>query len=232
MPLPLPSDGPPAPPQAHTTDSIEAAVRRSADNDPSRRVVVSLRNRRLYLLEGGDTLLSAPVAVGSGAVLQHEGRAWDFSTPRGRRAVLRKSRDPVWVPPDWHYVELAQRWGWRLARLRPGRSSPLADGSRLVVRGRQVVRIHPGGRREPLLPGEEIVFDGILFIPPFGTANREVPGELGRYKLDMGDGYLLHGTPHRDSIGDAVTHGCIRLLDSDIELLYAQTPVGTAVYLF
>ena len=47
-----------------------------------------------------------------------------------------------------------------------------------------------------------------------------------------GDGYLFHGTPLKNSIGLAATHGCIRLRDEDIEWMYENVPVGTKVYIF
>ncbi|HEX9564832.1 MAG TPA: L,D-transpeptidase, partial [Gemmatimonadaceae bacterium] len=65
-----------------------------------------------------------------------------------------------------------------------------------------------------------------------GTLNRMIQGELGRYALDLGDGYLIHGTPDPSSIGRAVTHGCIRLGDRDITWLYRHVPVGTPVYIY
>ena len=56
--------------------------------------------------------------------------------------------------------------------------------------------------------------------------------ELGLHALDLGSGYLLHGTPYKASIGTAVTHGCIRLHDEDIEWLHDMIPVGAKVYIF
>jgi L,D-transpeptidase YbiS len=50
--------------------------------------------------------------------------------------------------------------------------------------------------------------------------------------LNLGDGYLLHGTPYKESIGLAATHGCVRLRDEDIEWLYDHVPVGTKVYIY
>ena len=79
---------------------------------------------------------------------------------------------------------------------------------------------------------EEIVFDGTLFIPPVGTVNRRIEGELGRHALDTGNGILLHGTPHKESIGTAATHGCIRLDDDAILWLYEMVPVGARVYIY
>ncbi|NJR66639.1 MAG: L,D-transpeptidase [Leptolyngbyaceae cyanobacterium CRU_2_3] len=39
----------------------------------------------------------------------------------------------------------------------------------------------------------------------------------------------LHGTNQADLIGQAVSHGCIRLRDSDIQTLYTQVAIGTAI---
>jgi hypothetical protein len=79
---------------------------------------------------------------------------------------------------------------------------------------------------------EHIVFGDTLYVPPLGSKNRKVEGELGKFRLNMGDGFLLHGTPYKDSIGLAATHGCVRLRDEDIEWLYEHVPVGTKVYIY
>ncbi len=51
---------------------------------------------------------------------------------------------------------------------------------------------------------------------------------LGRYKFRLGiPGYLMHGTNRKGGIGVRSTHGCIRLLAPDLELLYELVPVGT-----
>jgi hypothetical protein len=193
------------------------------------QVVVSLEERRLWVLAGEDTLRSATVAVPSGVTLEYDGRRWRFDMPRGRHQVIGKKADPVWQPPDWHYAEVARDHGLRVRRLAP-RGTTLRDGRRLVVRD-SVVGIEPadGGPFEPLPPEEHVVFDGVLFIPPFGTRNRRLEGELGRYALDLGDGFLLHGTRDPDSIGTASTHGCIRLSDEDVEWLFSHVPVGAPV---
>ena len=39
----------------------------------------------------------------------------------------------------------------------------------------------------------------------------------------------LHGTNQNDLIGQAVSHGCIRLRDADIQVVYAQVAIGTSV---
>ena len=63
------------------------------------------------------------------------------------------------------------------------------------------------------------------------TARRvRLQGELGKYALDLGNGYLLHGTTDQRSIGTATTHGCIRLPDEELEWLYRHIPVGATVH--
>ena len=42
-------------------------------------------------------------------------------------------------------------------------------------------------------------------------------------------GYGIHGTVDPDSVGKQATSGCIRMLDSDVEELYAIVPNGTEV---
>jgi lipoprotein-anchoring transpeptidase ErfK/SrfK len=39
----------------------------------------------------------------------------------------------------------------------------------------------------------------------------------------------FHGTPHRWTVGHAVSHGCVRLFDEDIKALFDQVRRGTPV---
>jgi lipoprotein-anchoring transpeptidase ErfK/SrfK len=48
----------------------------------------------------------------------------------------------------------------------------------------------------------------------------------------LGDGYALHGTDKPSSIGQAVSHGCVRLRNEDIAYLYSIVPVGTPVFIY
>lgn len=52
---------------------------------------------------------------------------------------------------------------------------------------------------------------------------------LGKYWLGLGGGYALHGTNNEGSIGGAVSHGCIRMYNVDIQWLYSQAKQGTTV---
>ena len=39
----------------------------------------------------------------------------------------------------------------------------------------------------------------------------------------------FHGTPHRWTVGHAISHGCVRLYNEDVSSLYGQVKLGTAV---
>lgn len=214
-------------------DSVASVrTRLAADRDQDLRIVVSLNDRQLWALIGPDTLLKAPVAVSTDETLEYAGKSWTFETPRGVRSVIAKKENPVWIPPEWHYAEVARENGLKLAPMTPGKTV-LSDGRVLDVREKQVGVVDPVTKEFAYLPtDEEVIFDSTLFIPPIGTLNRRIEGELGRHMLDTGNGFLLHGTPHKASIGTAATHGCIRLRDEDIAWLYDMIPVGAHVYIY
>jgi hypothetical protein len=225
--------GVPAHPEAAEPDDM-AAVRywRGGVTQRGQRVVVSIQHRALWLMDGDRVLLRAPVAVGMDEPFFYEGRRYDFVTPRGRRVVRGKEKSPTWVPPDWHYYETAVARDLEVVKLRSGQRVGLSDGSRIEVRRGQVGRVNRQGNFWPFTPGTEIIFDGKIFVPPFGTAQRRIAEVLGTRKLDMGDGYLLHGTNEEDSIGAAVSHGCVRLYNEDVEQLYERVRVGTPVFIY
>ena len=216
--------------QADSLTSIRTRI--AADNARDFRIVISLNDRKLWALIGPDTLLRAQVAVSSDETLEYAGRTWRFETPRGIRTVLAKRESPVWSPPDWHYAETAREHSLKLASMSPGRTV-LSDGRWLETRDGVVGVVDPATKEFAVLPTDEhIIFDSTLFIPPVGSVNRRIEGQLGHHMLDTGNGFLLHGTPYKASIGTAATHGCIRLRDADIEWLYEMVPVGTKVYIY
>jgi len=214
-------------------DSLTSVrTRLAADRDNDLRVVVSLNDRKLWVIIGPDTLFHAPIAVSTDETLEYAGKSWRFATPRGVRTVIGKNENPVWIPPEWHYAEVAQEHGLKLAAMTPGKTA-LSDGRVLDVRDNRVGVVDGTTGEFAYLPtDEEVIFDSTLFIPPVGTLNRRIEGELGRHMLDTGNGFLLHGTPHKSSIGTAATHGCIRLRDDGIAWLYDMIPVGTRVYIY
>jgi hypothetical protein len=215
-----------------TADSIAWARHKAvADRAVGLHLVVSLKDRRLVAMLGPDTLLSTPVAVASGNTVEAAGRKFTFVMPRGVRTVRGKESNPIWQPPDWLYYETAAEFGLKVAAMK-GKSHKLGDGRELEVRDSVVGLIRPGEEWAPLPTDEHLIFNGTVYIPPMGTINRRVNGVLGQYRLDLGEGFLLHGTPFKNSIGLAATHGCVRLRDEDILWLYENVPVGTKVYIY
>ncbi|MEX2179918.1 MAG: L,D-transpeptidase [Gemmatimonadaceae bacterium] len=199
-------------------------------------IVVSIEERRLWFRRGDSVLFTAQVATGSGKVLERRGndQHWRFETPRGRLAVVSRETDPVWIPPDWHYVELAQRRGLGVVRLLRGQRLPVGDGSYVTVAGSDVVMRSADGRQTSVSvsDGTELVVGGNVVIPPFGTSQRKYHGVLGTHRLNIGDGYALHGTNRPETIGRAVSHGCVRLRNEDIAVLYEMVSVGTPVFIY
>jgi len=80
-------------------------------------------------------------------------------------------------------------------------------------------------------PDWSFIEDG-LPIPPPGDASRYESGTLGAYKLEIGDGFMIHGTIYKRFMGLNVTHGCIRLGDEDLEVVYKTMEVGSKVYIY
>jgi hypothetical protein len=217
---------------AQPSTSEGTRVWRNAVLGRGERVLVSTEARSLWLMRDTVVVFRAPIAVGMQEGFVYRGRTYDFTTPIGRRRVLEKDNDPIWVPPDWHYFETAAQQDLEPVQLRRGQRVRLADGSTIEVRGSNVGRVNEFGNFYAFEPGMEIIFDGKIFIPPFGARQRQVPDVLGTHKLVLGDGYLIHGTNEETSIGDAVSHGCIRMYNDDVADLFGMVSVGTPVYIF
>jgi lipoprotein-anchoring transpeptidase ErfK/SrfK len=145
-----------------------------------------------------------------------------FRTPIGRFRILSKEEEPKWVPPDWHYIEEAQKNGLTIVRLQRGQSI-----GGLSVSGSDVVEYG-----SPLPEGKVIVRGGAVVIPPIGTRQRQFPDVLGTHRLNLGDGYALHGTQAVAQLGQSVSHGCVRLHNDDIARLYAMANKGDEVIIY
>ncbi|HXY32031.1 MAG TPA: L,D-transpeptidase [Gemmatimonadaceae bacterium] len=200
-------------------------------------IVVSIEDRRLWYKHGDTTLYTAPVAVGSGKTLIKTAGGHEeikFDTPRGQLTVKSKEIDPIWVPPDWHYEEQATEKKLGVMKLARGQTIEVGDGTSISIEGNDVVRLYPDGRALPLeaSEGHEIVAQKNIIIPPFGTNQRKYLWVLGGHRLNLGDGYGIHGTNEPKSIGEAVSHGCVRLRNEDIAYLYTIVPIGTQVYIY
>jgi L,D-transpeptidase YbiS len=75
-------------------------------------IVVDTARNRLYVKRGQDTVLTAIASTGSGTILDkpnQPGSQWIFDTPRGEFTVQSRLTNPVWVKPDWAFIEEGQR---------------------------------------------------------------------------------------------------------------------------
>jgi L,D-transpeptidase YbiS len=142
-------------------------------------VVIDTGRNLLSLYENGQETLRAICSTGSGRALLDPARKrrWVFDTPRGEFFIRAKHPNPVWIKPDWAFLEV----------------------------------------------GEPI---------PRVLAERLAPAELGAYAMDLGDGYLIHGTLYQRALGLSITHGCVRLGDQDLDTVYHRVKIGTPVYIF
>ncbi len=118
------------------------------------------------------------VSTGSYTLLRGNNKQWMFKTPRGQLKVLGKTKDPVWVRPDWAFIE---------------------EG---------------------------------LKVPPARHPSRFEYGTLGDYSLNLGNGYLIHGTLYKRFLGLPVTHGCVRMGDDDLEVTFKTLQLGSRVYIY
>jgi len=222
--------------------------------DADQTILVSTAENKVYVRKDRAIIFEAVCSTGKGTTLVDKGRTMVFSTPIGKFRIVSKEENPVWVPPDWHYVEEARKSGLRVVRLERGDSidartgnatAPVRetgvwswlDGERpsvgpiLKVKGDTIVEIANGVERE-LPPGAMIRAGDSVIIPPLGVKQRKFDKVLGSHRLNLGDGYALHGTLQTAQLGSSASHGCIRLGDQDIATLYSIANVGDEVVIY
>lgn len=71
-----------------------------------------------------------------------------------------------------------------------------------------------------------------LSVPPANHQSRFEKGVLGDYALSLGNGYLIHGTLYQRLLGMPVTHGCVRMGDEDLAMVYKNLQVGSKVFIY
>jgi len=101
----------------------------------------------------------------------------------------------------------------------------------LRVQGNTVVE-DVDGVRYTLPPGQTIVAGNTIVVPPVNTVQRHYDKVLGKFRLELGDGYGIHGTDEPDKLGQSVSHGCVRLGDDDIARLFQIANVGDEVIIY
>ncbi len=145
-----------APEPASSMENADAPQTQTQE-DPT-RLVLRLRERRVYVVQGDRPLVSYPVAIGKAG--------WE--TPVGQFKVLNKIPDPVWRHP------------WNGNLVSPGPSNPL---------GRRWIGFWSDGRNM-----------------------------IG-----------FHGTIDESLIGQAVSHGCVRMKNADVAALFEWAEEGMLV---
>lgn len=224
--------------------------------DTGQTILVSTTENKLYVRRGGQTVFEAVCSTGKGTTLAVDGKTVVFDTPIGKLHIISKDENPQWVPPDWHYVEEARKNGMRVVHLNPGQSIDTRTGQPatstpdqgvwswfggssttpsnpvLKVRGDTVVEAGPDGSERELEPGKTIVAGDAVVIPPVNTKQRHYDKVLGKFRLELGNGYGIHGTDEPDKLGQSVSHGCVRLGDDDIAHLFQITNVGDEVIIY
>ncbi len=68
-----------------------------------------------------------------------------------------------------------------------------------------------------------------LPIPPAYSEVRYRPGVLGDYALYISDEIAIHGTEDESTVGRASSHGCLRMRNADIAMMFPLVEVGTRV---
>ncbi len=124
-------------------------------------VLVHLTTNRVYMVEGTEVLWSAPAGTGTGFRLSGAGQAWDFATPKGIFRIRRKEKDPVWIAPDWYFVERGRNVP---PQGDPSRRMPGQMGNTAIYLG-DGIAIHGTSRPELLLvddPEERRVSHGCI----------------------------------------------------------------------
>ncbi len=142
-------------------------------------IVINISENTFKLYNAKRALVREGVcSTGSYITLESGKKKWEFQTPKGMLKVHGKITNPVWVRPDWSFIE---------------------EG---------------------------------LPIPSARHDSRYEYGVLGDYAMSLGDGYLIHGTIYQRFLGMPVTHGCVRLGDDDLEVVYKTLVLGSKVYIY
>ena len=103
---------------SHTTSSTDQrqktskAMLRSVPNATEEHngisLLLDLSKNLLLVKRGQDVVYSALAATGSGKMLRDPydpSRTWKFETPRGSFRIENKLEKPVWIRPDWAFIE-------------------------------------------------------------------------------------------------------------------------------
>lgn len=101
-----------APQKARTAADWQAANERLAKKIAGQKpgdayLVIDTAANRVTLRQGDVVLRDMTASCGSGNVLEDKasGRRWVFDTPRGQYRIQSKVKNPLWIKPDWAFLE-------------------------------------------------------------------------------------------------------------------------------
>lgn len=94
---------------ASEVEALRAKVGRKIHNDI--HVLVDVQANKLYVKRGLNLLWQADCSVGRGGILidKKTGQRWEFVTPRGQFEIREKVANPLWIKPDWAFVEAGEK---------------------------------------------------------------------------------------------------------------------------
>ena len=70
-------------------------------------------------------------------------------------------------------------------------------------------------------------------IPIFAEDKRRFEfGALGSYALYFAKEYMIHGTIYEVNLGKSITHGCVRVGESDLKFFYDTVEPGWPVFIY
>jgi|GEM_PF-608677 len=94
-------------------------------------LVIDTAGNKVLLRRGENTKAEMIASCGSGNVLEDptSGRRWVFDTPRGQFRIQSKLTNPLWMKPDWAFIEEGEAIPKNLAgRAEPGMMGDYALG--------------------------------------------------------------------------------------------------------
>jgi len=128
-----------------------------------------------------------------------KGKNFNFSTPKTEFSVIKKISNPWWIRPDWFWTE---------------KNLPIP---------KQFIEI----------PKHLDYIDAIRFYNNLSYKDklkvRKVPGVLGKYKIVLRDGLLIH---YGRGLGKNSSHGCIRVSKKSIEILFNYLKIGSPIFIY
>jgi len=170
--------------QVSTNDllkNIEGLRKNLVSKTPKNAYLIINTSENKFQLWKGDTQIRKGLcSTGSYTILKKSDadKQWVFKTPRGVFKIKRKTQSPVWVKPDWAFIE---------------------EG---------------------------------LPVPSPRDPSRYDDATLGDYSLSLGDGYMIHGTLYKRFLGMPVTHGCVRMGDEDLEVVFNNMAISGKVFIY